>query len=407
MTKRTFENILGGIAVIGFIAMTFGLLQLAKKPANKHEIGDAVILNPVAPDNSNEPTPLPLDQQVTEDYTPPEMLGLPDDHMEVAEEAFSFFPEAFSVTDAEKAKENAKKNVRIYELTRRAALIGKPAGKDIGCGPQQTSDCTGWAGARAKGERIGVQVYKGESVAADIPAPHYEYGITRRHADRQGLPNIPCGKGGAYPSVLALAGETWGLLPQKDGPAYNGRLSDQWGCKGVPSEYIQIGKAHAGMTAYPIRLVEELIEAIVNLYPCTLGVTYAPGRKYKADNRNCIEWNGSIQGGHSMSITAYDGTAADGYFFIQNSHGPKAQGATEPLQGEPLGGFWVPKAQVERWLKQRNCQIWAFSDVGGFPAEDKVDWSVFDQFEPPKVKMKETEDDDKTSCVLRSFACAV
>jgi hypothetical protein len=110
-----------------------------------------------------------------------------------------------------------------------------------------------------------------------------------------------------------------------------------------------------------------------------------------------------------MCITAYDGSLGPGheYFFVQNSHGPRAQAATEPLQGEPPGGFWVPKSQMVEWLRQRNCEIWAVSDVNGFPAEDKIDWSIFDQFDLPQPVKKELENDSQSCSSMPSYGMAI
>lgn len=70
---------------------------------------------------------------------PGEYLGVDPDHYEYAEQAFESYPQAFSEVISDEG--NARKNARIWLLTRKVSVPGKPAGEDFGCGPQKTGDC--------------------------------------------------------------------------------------------------------------------------------------------------------------------------------------------------------------------------------------------------------------------------
>jgi len=322
------------------------------------------------------------------------MLGVPDDHLEVAEAAYATLPEPFMVAGEAAGQDNSAKNVRLWEVVRQVALIGKPLGQDLGCGPQQTGDCVSWGICCARNTRLCIQVFKGEANGnSAVSFPPYDYGIARRHADQMGLRMLPCDRyGGAYPSVAAIGTKTWGFLTVSDNPPqYSGSLARTWGCNGVPENFRTIGRQRAGGDVYPIRSVEELRDAICNSFPCTIATRFSPGDRYTIDGRGCLRWNGPMLGGHQMCVTGYDGSLGVGheYFFIQNSHGPNASASAPPQQGEPRGGFWIPLSLARQWLVKGEC--WAMSDVAGFPAEDKIDWSLFDQFKVQAMQ-KEIKD---------------
>lgn len=203
------------------------------------------------------------------------------------------------------------------------------------------------------------------------------YGIAKVNFSRAGPPGQ-----GAYPDVAIKAWIALGHLTSEDNPpAYSGRLADEWGRRGVPEKYLAVMKERAGGTAYPIRTVKELRNAIVNGFPCTIAGPFRPGTKYTADGRNCLKWNGRNYGGHQMCVLGYDGSPASGdcYFWIQNSHGPNATAAVKPTTDEPPGGFWMEWDELEKnfWP---DAQCWAVSYIAGFKANG-IDWSQFDQFE--------------------------
>lgn len=306
------------------------------------------------------------------------LLGLPDDHLVSYQAAAAAYPESFAVDDDASGAENAKKNVRLWRVELHHASKEKQAGQFFSCGPQRTGDCVSWGLARCIENLQAQQVYRGQgSHLVDVFRPAL-YGIAKVNFSRAG----PVGQG-AYPDVAIKAWQAMGYLTSEDNPPpYSGRLADQWGARGVPAQYLAKMAERAGGTAYPIRTVKELRNAIVNGFPCTLAGRFTPGSKYTADGRNCLRWNGRNLGGHQMCVLGYDGSPASGqcYFWIQNSHGPAngSNAAVTPMSDEPPGGSWCEWDDLERdfWP---SAQCWALSYVAGFRANG-IDWSQFDQF---------------------------
>lgn len=305
-------------------------------------------------------------------------LGLPDDHLVSYEAAAAAFPQSFEVEDDAAGEINAKKNVRLWMVCRQFQSKNKHVGEDFTCGPQQTGDCVSWGLARCIENLQAQQVFMGKSDRIiDVFRPGL-YGIAKVNFSRAGPPGQ-----GAYPDVAIKAWQAMGhLTSEENPPPYSKRLADQWGAQGVPDRYLPVMKERAGGTAYPIRTVKELRNAIVNGFPCTIAGPFKPGSKYTADGRNCMKWNGRNWGGHQMCVLGYDGSPASGqcYFWIQNSHGPNAEGSVKPTTDEPPGGFWMEWDELENHYWPLGVQCWAVSYIAGFKSNG-IDWSQFDQFE--------------------------
>lgn len=349
-----------------------------------------------------------LASEVTWEHTPPELLGVDPQHYAYAEQAHESYPQAFR---AGENQENARKNVRLWLASRSLDLPDKPSGQDFWCGPQEIGDCVGCGFARAVSERLANQKALGKSSFAGQAHPSYHYGIARRTGNQHGFGKLPCNSDGAIPTLAAKNFDEWGFILLSDAaPPYKGSLSSQWGCKGVPAQWTAIGRDRSGGEVYPIRTVEELRDALCNGYPCTFAGPFTPGQRYEADGKPCLRWNGRMQGYHQMCITGYDGSLGEGreYFWIQNSHGPNAQAAVKPVNGEPPGGFWVPWKTMKSMIEDRG-ELWAISDVAGFPADD-IDWSIFDQFKAerrPQLQPPQGNDDakDNRRAAARSRPC--
>lgn len=340
----------------------------------------------------------PIVEMLTDHFTPIQLLGVPEDHVQVAQVAYAEFPQAFMADES--MPDHSMDNVRLWEIVRKVAVHGKPMGDDFGCGPQQTGDCVSWGLAHCISVRLCVQRFKGHGNDGSVAFPPYIYGVARVNS---GKAHFSCQSGGAYPSVAAQSLADWGYLClDDDPPPYTGSLADNWGCHGVPAHFIALGKKRAGGAVYPIRSTDELRDAICNGYPCTIAVTFSPGQRYVHDGRGCLKWDGPVRGGHQMCVTAYDGSLGAGheYFYIQNSHGPRAQASCDPMQNEPLGGFWIPLSLCSQWLS--NGESWAISDVAGFDLENEIDWSVFDRFRAQAVpKLKHSGEDHALRTSIR------
>lgn len=289
-------------------------------------------------------------------------LGLPADHRSVALKAYAAFPRPFG---AGANQDNAKKNVRLWG-----------PGLALNPGPQQTEDCVSWGGGHALQVREWVS-----SRGANAPEPSTEflYGLARVVVGKH---KPPCGQGGAYPTDLVQGLEHYGYLTLTEiGRPYSGHGADTMGCRGPTPALMAKAKVRAGVSAYPIRSIDEWRDAICNGYPVTVGIPWSPGGTRVVDGRQTIAFDGHDLGGHQICSIGYDGSNGRPYWFLYNSHGAQWPEGAPPKQGEPAGGCWV-NAKWAQWIVT-NGELWAISDIPGFePAE--LDWSEFTASAPPR-----------------------
>lgn len=297
---------------------------------------------------------------------PVEFTGVPDDHLEVAAEAYAAHPEPFSVSGSDPA--NYAKRVCLWEV---------PGVRErLNPGPQQTGDCASWAPCAPLVIRQCLSVATGKRGEIATPFPPYIYGVGRVRAG-QAMP--PCGRQGGYPSrvIEGLQADGW-VTQDEFGQPYSGRLADQLGCKGVPADKLRIGVKRAGLSAYPVRSVDEFAEALVNGFPCTVAFAWRWNQRVEQrDGRSIVKLQtGTPAGGHALCCIGYDGSSGRRYWYLFNSHGPDWPRGAKRDQGEPPGCCAVDEDDVA-WMV-RTGQIWAISDVPGFVA-DELDLSIFDK----------------------------
>ncbi len=290
-------------------------------------------------------------------------LGLPADWFEQSREAYKAFPRAFKAAGAADVEQLRRKKFLLADAVLLCESPNKPKGRHYTSGPQQTTDCVAWSMATATYYRLARQVQAGESERVDDPFQAFNYGMARV---TQGGGRPRCGSGGAYPSDAAQGFAAYGWASYREaGLPYSGRLADQWGCKGPPSGLLAIAKARAGGSTHPIRTTDETIEAIAYGYPVTLGMPWGGRKERQADGYTVTEFNLRASEGHAICIVGYDGTAGDGQFVIHNSHGPNAH-VQNP--GDPPGSFRVASRHFDRIVDV--SELWAYSDVRGFPAKE-------------------------------------
>ena len=290
-------------------------------------------------------------------------FGLAEGFEQRRDQEFAFYPQRFAVANGR--EDNARRNVRLWEAGQK--LRGGHA-PNI---PQQTGDCVSWGGANALRIRLELK-----GLRAD-PSTMYLYGLARVVIGR----NSPgCNQSGAFPSDLIDGIKTNGLITTEEaGVPYSGSEAKKWGCKGPPARLLELGRSRP-CDAHPIRSTDELVDALCNGFPCTIGSLFGvrDGSIRVRDGRQVAEWND--RWAHQMCLCAYDGSIGQGreYVYVLNSWGHQAH--PEPLQDEPPGGFWVSLKTAGRMIKDGEC--WAISDVRGF--DNEIDWSVFDSVAVPR-----------------------
>lgn len=293
-------------------------------------------------------------------------LGVPDDHRAVAEVAYASYPEPFSVANSDPA--NYAKKVLLWEV---------PGVRDrLNPGPQQTGDCASWAPCAPLVIRQCLAVASGRRGEIATPFPPYIYGVGRV---RNGQAQPPCGRQGGYPSrvIEGLQADGW-VTQEEYGQPYSGALADRLGCHGVPLDKLKLGVRRAGLSAYPVRSVDEFAEALVNGFPCTVAFQWRWNQRVEQrDGRSVVKLRtGTPAGGHALACIGYDGTSGNRYWYLWNSHGPQWPVGSIRTQGEPRGCCAIDEDDA-RWIVETG-QVWAISDVPGFQA-DELDLSIFDR----------------------------
>lgn len=264
----------------------------------------------------------------------------------------------FQIVGAPAGDDNAKKNVRLWEAA--VALLGHHTPNYA----QQTGDCVSFGAKNAIEYLMLVQMARGPPGEFHPIFPPHIYGGSRVTIGKGQL-----GRGAG--SVGAWAADwvtSYGVMrADADGaPKYSGSLADQWGYRGVPKEWLDVGKDFKIRTTSPVRSAAEVRDAICNGYPCTVasgwgGLMTPQTVDGRLVNRRSGSWS------HQMCIIGYDGqTGREPYWYVLNSWGENAHGV--PPDGAPPGGFWVRKADVEVMCSAGDA--FAFSSFEGFPAQE-------------------------------------
>jgi len=157
-----------------------------------------------------------------------------------------------------------------------------------------------------------------------------------------------------------------------DGKTLNqpGQLEKQWGNRGAPAKYIELGKKQLVKSTANLRNTDQCRDALVNKYAITIASNWGGNMKPQVKNgvllnQRATTWN------HQMAVIAYwDHTDLGEIFWIQNSWGWFVHGICPT--GAPGGGFWVLKRDLQFICDQG--ETFAYSPfVDGFHA-DWVPW---------------------------------
>lgn len=275
---------------------------------------------------------------------------------EVAAVAYGELEQEF-ITFAFDGEELTKPGTPIWEFAKRVN-----GGKHIEVLKQETGDCVGCGAAQA-----------GEYMAAyEIARLGQEEEFKRwYHAFIYAVSRVApeCGNGrlrgaGSTGAWAAVAMKKYGVLFWDDPevPTYSGRLADQWGSSGPPKKFYDLAADNLVGSAAKITTVDDIRRATMNYHP----VTIASGQGF---DMTPVEYKGyhvfRPRGSwmHQMCYLAWmDDPFPAAYRY--NSWGVNAHG--KPLNGEPPGGAWQHAADIEKELKQHDCELFALSLFEGF-----------------------------------------
>lgn len=300
--------------------------------------------------------PVPLDE-----------LGLAETHSQDAAPVAAEMP-SFFVAGAF-GQDNSRRNVRLWEFAKQAN-----GGQHLPNYPQQTGDCVAF-GTRSAAEYFTAAAVANGVIESDVKLvfPPHIYGGSRVTIGRGRL-GRSAGSVGAWAAAWV---RDYGVLPADTPglPPYSGRLSDEWGVRGVPQKFVDASKEFLFRTVAPVRNARDVRDAVCNGYPVTIASDFGTRTIRAIDGRRVAIRDGRWM--HQMVIVGYDGeTGSRPYYYVLNSWGPNAHPA--PLQGEPPGGFWITDADVEYIVRQNDS--FAYSGFDGFPVQEfDLDFSVIGQ----------------------------
>jgi intein/homing endonuclease len=233
-------------------------------------------------------------------------------------------------------------------------------------------NCVSW-GARNAVEYLMAteKLMKGDHEKFEPVFAPYLYGTGRVLIGRGQLN----GQDGSLGSWMADAVIKYGVLRSNfDGvPKYSGSIAKKWGdTPGPDRKFIDEGTKHPVKSAAQIKSWDQLVEAIVNGYPCTTASDIGYDMQPSSDgfHRQTDNW------GHQMCFIGVDDRPTDPYAIILNSWGDAHGHLKDFNDGSslPIGVLRVRKKDAEKHL--RAGETFAYSNFDGFP-EQLIDKKLF------------------------------
>lgn len=239
--------------------------------------------------------------------------------------------------------------------------------------PQEIGDCVSWGLKHAVDHLACFEIVRlGQREEFRPSFAPYFYGVSRIQ--------IGGGELGGGDGSLGIWGaegvKKYGVLraDHEGVPAYAGAVAKKWGARpGPPKEFLEVGRNHLVKEFARISSYEELRDALVNGYPCTIASMRGFNMQLAFDQKtNRHWWTGRDQWPHQMNIIGIDDDPRRPGIYRGNSWGPTAHG---PQQDGPAGGGWQDAEDIDRELRDRNTECICYSQFDGFPAQSAPDYS--------------------------------
>lgn len=141
----------------------------------------------------------------------------------------------------------------------------------------------------------------------------------------------------------------------------------------IAKKWNELGREHLLQTAAPIGSTDDAAAAIANGYPLTIAAMFGTRTIRTKGNPpvNVAEWDD--RWAHQQMIDeVWDHPQLGLLFRISNQWGPNAHPA--PASGEPAGGYYITEATLQKILRDRGSECYAYSQYDGYPAQD-LDWT--------------------------------
>lgn len=241
---------------------------------------------------------------------------------------------------------------------------------------QQIGSCVGAGGAVAYGDAMAGDVYyRGEQESVELPCPWPTWGIGRELGGMNGRGE------GSFGSAQAEAVEKWGYLPVDFPGLPQPRKDGDWLIWTKDDEYTyswprqfpvsantlapEAGKHRMGKQL-PARTLAEIDQAAAQGYGITIASNYGSKTMRVKDGFLVASWDGSWA--HQMTIDGYKIVPSLGKLYLfKNQWGRKAHPSCPFLSTFGVeGAFWVPEADLQKLVSNRNTEVHIHSSTGGF-----------------------------------------
>ena len=194
--------------------------------------------------------------------------------------------------------------------------------------------------------------------------PPYIYATSRIDVGRGGL-----GRGaGSTGAWAAEAMMKYGVLFSDDEgvPDYSGSLADSWGYRGAPAEFKALAKDNPVKQASRLSTSDQIRTALINYNPCTYAITWVYGQgatEYKG-YRTLSRGRGG--GGHQVCLLAWMDEPFEAAFLLNSWSANVHKGVDN---GEPPGGAWLLRKDLERDLNTGAIEVYSLSGFSGTAGE--------------------------------------
>lgn len=144
----------------------------------------------------------------------------------------------------------------------------------------------------------------------------------------------------------------------------------------VTASDLEKSRVHLVKTISPIHSSDDLWQLHLNGFSATFACSYlCPPGGARVDG-DVLFGELTKYGPHQQSTHGIWNHPKFGPLFRwQNSWGLRAMGAADPTPQEKAGGFWVKKAEVDRYLKMQDTEAFGLSQYDGYPAQTPT-WRV-------------------------------
>uniref|UniRef100_A0A6M3JKD1 Uncharacterized protein n=1 Tax=viral metagenome TaxID=1070528 RepID=A0A6M3JKD1_9ZZZZ len=195
--------------------------------------------------------------------------------------------------------------------------------------------------------------------------PPYIYAQSRTKKDTG---NGQLGRGAGSTGAWAIqAVRKYGVLFSDDEgvPKYTGDVADEWGYKGAPVQFEKLAADNPIEKAAKLSTSEQVRAALLSNQMITYAIMWRYGTE-AAEHKGYRVLKGvsGRPGGHQVCAIAWMDEPFEAAFILNSWGANVHQG---PDHGEPPGGAWLPRSEIDRDLSSEFSEVFALGQFVGEP----------------------------------------